>query len=59
MTYLQVELTDELIEILGYKKPFLGRVEILLSVNVVKAIADVVGLTKAIAELKNLIEPSK
>ena len=59
VTHLRIELTNELIEILGYKKPFLGHVEILLSVDAVKAIADVVALNKGIKELKDLIEPPK
>ena len=59
VTHLQIELTDELVEILGYKKPFLGHVEILLSVDAVKAVGDVVALNKAIKELKDIIEPPK
>jgi len=59
VTHLRIELTDELVETLGYKKPFLGHVEILLSVDAVKAIADVVALDKAIRELKDVIEPPK
>jgi len=59
VTHLQIELTDELVETLGYKKPFLGHVEILLSVDAVKAIADVVSLNKAMKELRDVIEPPK
>jgi len=59
VTHLQIELTDELVETLGYKKPFLGHVEILLSVDAVKAIADVVFLNKAMRELRDVIEPPK
>ncbi len=59
VTHLRIELTDELVETFGYKKPFLGHVEILISVNAVKAVADVVGLNKAIDELRELIEPPK
>jgi sporulation protein YlmC with PRC-barrel domain len=28
VTHIRIELTDEMIELLGYKKPFLGGVEI-------------------------------
>ena len=56
---LQVELTDESVETLGYKKPRFGHVDILLSVDAVKAVADVVNLKKAIAELKEFIKPPK
>jgi len=59
VTHLRIELTDELIQILGYKKPFLGHVEILLSIDAVKAVADVVALDKGIEELKDVIEPPK
>jgi len=59
VTHIRIELTNEMIEILGYKKPFLGHVEILLSVDAVNAIADVVSLNKGIKELKDLIEPPK
>jgi sporulation protein YlmC with PRC-barrel domain len=59
VTHLRIELADDAVETLGYKKPFLGRVEILLSVNAVKAVADVVSLTSPISELKNFIEPPK
>lgn len=59
VTHLRVELTNELVETLGYKKPFLGHVEILLPVDAVRAVADVVALNKALGELKNIIEPRK
>ena len=59
VTHLRIELTDELIKTFGYKKPFLGHVEILLSVDTVKALADVVALNKTIDELKDVIEPPK
>ncbi len=59
VTHLKIELADELTQTLGYKKPFLGHVEILLSVDAVKAVADVVTLNKAIEELKDVIEPPK
>jgi sporulation protein YlmC with PRC-barrel domain len=59
VTHLQVELTDDAIEMLGYRKPFLGRVDILLSVSAVKAVADMVSLAKPIAELGDFIQPSK
>lgn len=59
VTSLQIELSDEAIEILGYKKPFMGRVDILLSIEAVAAVADVVSLNKPITELKNLIQPPK
>jgi len=59
VTHMRIELADEVIETLGYKKPFLGSVEILLSVDAVKMVADVVALNKSIQELKGVIEPPK
>jgi len=59
VTHLRIELADELVETLGYKKPFRGHVVILPSVDAVKAVADVVGLNKAIDELKDVIESPK
>jgi sporulation protein YlmC with PRC-barrel domain len=59
VTSLQIELSDEAIEILGYKKPFMGRVDILLSIEAVAVVADVVNLNKPITELKKFIQPPK
>ena len=59
VTHLLVRLTDEMINTLGYKKPLLGHVEITLSVDAVKAVADVVALNKGVEELKGVIEPPK
>ena len=59
VTSLHIELTDEFTDILGYKKPFMGHIEILLSVDAVQAVADVVTLNKATEELKDVIEPPK
>jgi sporulation protein YlmC with PRC-barrel domain len=59
VTNLRLELSDEAIEILGYKKPFMGRVDILLSIEAVAAVADVVSLNRPITELKKLIQPPK
>ena len=57
VTHLRVELADELVEKLGYKKPFLGHAEILLSIKAVKAVSDVIGLNRAIEELRDLTVP--
>ena len=56
---LHVELSDEAINLLGQKRPFMGRVEILLKVEAVSAVADVISLNKPIIELKSLIETPK
>ncbi len=57
VTHLRVELTDELVKILGYKKPFLGHIEVMVSVSAVKSVADVVNLNKSIEELRDIVEP--
>jgi sporulation protein YlmC with PRC-barrel domain len=56
---LQVELTGDSVEALGFKKPRFGHVNILLSVDAVKAVADVVNLKNAIPELKEFIKLPK
>ncbi len=59
VTSLQLELSDEAIEILGYKKTFMGRIDILLSIDAIAVVADVVSLNKPISELKKFIQPPK
>jgi sporulation protein YlmC with PRC-barrel domain len=59
ITNVQVELSDDAVETLGFKKPHFGHVDILLSVEAVKAVADVVNLKNAITELKEFIKPPK
>ena len=59
VTRLAVRMSEDAIQTLGYKKPFLGHVEILISVDAVKGVADVVTLNKSITELRSAIEPPK
>jgi len=59
ITHIQVKLTDEVTRELGYKKPFLGSVEVLLPVGFVKAVGDIISVNKSIKELKNIFEPRK
>ncbi len=59
VTHLRIALTDEMIKTMGYKKPFLGSVGILLSVDAVKDVGDVITLNKTVEELKDVIEPPK
>ena len=58
-TTLHIELSEEAIETLGYKKPFMGRVDISLSVEAVAVVADIISLNKPITELKKFIQPPK
>jgi sporulation protein YlmC with PRC-barrel domain len=59
ITHLQVKLTGEATEQLGFKKPTLGHTVVLLPVTLVKAVGDIVSLDKSIQELKSVVEPKK
>jgi sporulation protein YlmC with PRC-barrel domain len=59
ITHLQVKLTSEATEQLGFKKPMLGHAVVLLPVTLVKAVGDIVSLDKSIEELKSVVEPKK
>ena len=59
ITNLHLELSDEAIQTLGYKKSFMGRVDIFLSVEAVSAVADVISLNLPMNELKRLIQSPK
>jgi sporulation protein YlmC with PRC-barrel domain len=54
-----VSLTDEATEILGFERPFLGKVTVCLPVSTVHAIKDTVILNKTMQELKELKECKK
>jgi hypothetical protein len=53
---LDVELTKEVVEELGFKKPLLGSVTVCLPVTTVKEVGNVVTLNKSLLDLKNLKE---
>jgi len=59
ITHLHVSLTEEATRELGYKKPFLGSVEVLLPISIIKAVGDLISLDKKVAELKDVVEPTK
>ncbi|MGQ9722189.1 MAG: PRC-barrel domain-containing protein [Candidatus Jordarchaeum sp.] len=59
VTHLRVDLSNELVETFGYKKPFFGRLEILIPVEAISNTADVVTLNKTVEELKDIIEKTK
>lgn len=59
ITYLHVSLTEETTRELGYKKPFLRSVEVLIPVSIVKAVGDLISLDKKVIELRDLVEPTK
>ena len=52
VTHLRVGLTDDMVNFLGYHKPLRGRVQVLLSTNMIGAIGDFVALTITPDELK-------
>jgi sporulation protein YlmC with PRC-barrel domain len=59
ITHLHVSLTEEATRELGYKKPFLGSVDVILPISIVKAVGDLISLDKKIDELRDLVEPTK
>ena len=56
ITHLDVELTKEVVEQLGFKKPLLGSVTVCLPIDTVKEVGNVVTLNKSLLDLKNLKE---
>jgi len=59
ITHLHVSLTEETTRELGYKKPFLGSVEVLLPISIVKAVGDLISLDRKVTDLKDVVEPTK
>ena len=59
ITHLHVSLTEDTTRELGYKKPFLGSVDVVLPISIVKAVGDVISLDKKIDDLRDLVEPAK
>jgi len=59
ITHLHVSLTEDTTRELGYKKPFLGSVDVILPISIVKAVGDLISLDKKIGDLKDLVEPTK
>jgi sporulation protein YlmC with PRC-barrel domain len=56
ITHLDVELTKEATEDLGFKKPLLGSLTVCLPINTVKKVGDVITLNQSRMDLKNLEE---
>lgn len=59
ITHIKVKLTEEATRELGYKKPLLGSVEVLIPVGFVKAVGDLISVNQNLKGLKNIIEPRK
>jgi sporulation protein YlmC with PRC-barrel domain len=53
---LYVGLTDEATRMMGFKRPFLGKVIVCLPVSTIKSYQDTAILNQTIAELRNLKE---
>jgi sporulation protein YlmC with PRC-barrel domain len=55
VTHLCVNLSDETVEALGYKKPFIGKVLIDVPIDIVEKVRDVIVLKQSLPEIKSLI----
>ncbi len=49
-----VSLSDEAVKMIGFKRPYLGKVMVCLPVDLIKAVKDTVLLNKSIMELSDL-----
>jgi len=56
ITSFYVGLTDEATKMMGFKRPYLGKVHVCLPVSTIKTIQDTVILNKTLPELRNLKE---
>jgi sporulation protein YlmC with PRC-barrel domain len=56
ITSFYVGLTDEATKMLGFKRPFLGKVHVCLPVSTIKTIQDTAILNQTLQELRNLKE---
>lgn len=53
ITHLQVDLVDDAIRDLAYKKPLLGSVRVCVPVDIVNKFGDVITLKTSLQELRN------
>ena len=56
VTHIHIELSDEAVKELGFKKPLLGHITICLPVGYVKAVGNVVTLTRSLKGLDKIPE---
>ena len=56
ITNFYVGLTDEATQMLGFKRPYLGKVVVCLPVSTIKTIKDTAILNQTMQELRNLKE---
>jgi len=56
VTHLRIELDDDVVKLWGYKRPFLGHLQVSIPVSVVAAVHDIINLKKSLQQIKELIE---
>jgi len=56
ITHIDVSLTKEATNELGFKKPFMGHISICVPVNLIKGLGDVITLKKTREELRGIPE---
>ena len=56
ITSFYVGLTDEATKMMGFKRPYLGKVHVCLPVSTIKTIQDTAILNQTLQELRNLKE---
>ena len=56
VTHIHIELSDDTVKELGFKKPLLGNITICLPVGYVKAVGNVVTLTRKLNGLNKIPE---
>ena len=55
ITHICVKLADSAVEDFGYKKPRFGSINILIPVEVVKAVKDIIALTQGFKDLQSVV----
>ncbi|MDH5267133.1 MAG: PRC-barrel domain-containing protein [Candidatus Bathyarchaeota archaeon] len=50
VTYLRIEVDDDIVKLWGYKKPFLGHLQVLIPVGVISVGRDVMNVKKSATE---------
>ena len=56
VTHISAKLADGAVEDFGYKKPRFGSINILIPIEVVKAVKDIIALNQGFNDLKNTVE---
>ena len=56
ITHICINLSDDAIKMLGYSKPFLGKVSVVVPIEIVEKVSDLVSINKNITQLQTIIE---